>query len=94
MQKASLYVYNEERKSIKLKEYTGKNEHQAIEQYLKDIGKKADYTRILGESRGMVYGLHFKMSIDGTEKEYMVIVANWLLSSNKLSILFYGKHNI
>lgn len=70
---STIYVY-EEGVSKKLREYSKNDEHYCINQYLKEIGKKPDYIRVLGELSRMVYRMNFKMSIDNVEKEYVVTV--------------------
>lgn len=53
------------------------NEYKIIDAYFESIGKTYSGFRFLGELRGRVYRMNFKLTVDGVENEYMVIHSNF-----------------
>ena len=57
----------------KVGEYETQNEHEAIQRYVKSINGKMENFKFQGECRGIVYGMHFSMTVNGKTNEYYLI---------------------
>ena len=69
----SLFVYEENDFEL-IKEHPGNAENYILLEYLKEVNKKVDYINVLGDLQGVVYRMNLVMSLDGIEKEYMIVV--------------------
>ena len=69
----SLFVYEGNDFKI-IKESLENSESYILLEYLKEVNKSVDYINVLGDLQGVVYRMNLAMSLDGIEREYMIVV--------------------